>query len=175
MNISILDAMKDEELFGTTFKRRLLGGDTWASWRVFLAALFGLSMDVEAREIYTKHTARTDTPTHQFREAFVIAGRRSGKSLIAALVAVFLACFRDYDRVLAPGEVGTLMILAADRRQARVIFSYVNALLSTPLLVPMVLTRLKESIELNNRIRIEVHTRLVQGGTRLYAYRSDSR
>jgi hypothetical protein len=33
----------------------------------------------------------------------VIVGRRGGKSLIAALVAVFLACFKDYSAVLAPG------------------------------------------------------------------------
>jgi len=32
------------------------------------------------------------------REAWVIAGRRAGKSRIAALVAVYLATFRDYER-----------------------------------------------------------------------------
>lgn len=47
----------------------------------------------------------------------MIAGRRGGKSRVAALVAVFLALFRDYRGVLAAGERGTVMLLAADTRQ----------------------------------------------------------
>jgi hypothetical protein len=31
-------------------------------------------------------------------------------------------CFRDYRPLLAPGERGTVMLLAADRRQARTVF-----------------------------------------------------
>jgi len=42
------------------------------------------------------------------REGWVIVGRRGGKSRIAALVALYLACFRQYRDVLAPGEIGTL-------------------------------------------------------------------
>jgi hypothetical protein len=51
-----------------------------------------------------------------------------------ALVAVFLACFRDWQRYLAPGERATIMVIATDRRQARVIFRYIRALLT---MVPM--------------------------------------
>ena len=58
-----------------------------------------------------------------------MVGRRGGKSRIAALVAVYLACFRDYRRVLARGERGHVMVLAADRRQARVVFRYISGLL----------------------------------------------
>jgi hypothetical protein len=51
-----------------------------------------------------------------------------------ALVAVFLACFRDWQPYLAPGERATIMVIATDRRQARVIFRYIRALLT---MVPM--------------------------------------
>jgi hypothetical protein len=38
-----------------------------------------------------------------------------------ALVAVFLSAFRgDYRRHLAPGERATVIVIAADRKQARV-------------------------------------------------------
>jgi hypothetical protein len=97
-----------------------------------------------------------------------VVGRRGGKSLISALTAVYLACFRDYRDVLSPGETGVLMVLAADRRQARVVFSFITAFFDTPMLGRMVLTRLKESIELTNNIRIEIHTasfRSVRGYT----------
>jgi len=64
----------------------------------------------------------------------------------------------DYKRVLAPGERGIVMLLAADRRQARTLFSYIDAFFKVPLLERLVANRLKESIELNNRVTIEIHT-----------------
>jgi hypothetical protein len=33
------------------------------------------------------------------------------------------SCFRDYRGILKPGERGTVMVIAADRKQARVVFS----------------------------------------------------
>ncbi len=88
----------------------------------------------------------------------MIVGRRGGKSIVAALVATYLAAFKSYEDVLAPGEVGTLMVLAADRRQARTMFGYIKAFFSTPMLRSMVVDELKESLNLNNRVVIEVHT-----------------
>jgi hypothetical protein len=115
-------------------------------------------MTVEQRKVFQQFTSRNDLPSKQFREAYVICGRRSGKSLIAALIAVFLAIFRDYSDVLQAGEVGEVQILAADRKQARVIFGYVSAFLKIPLLKNMVVDRLKETIALNNNIRIVIRT-----------------
>ncbi len=168
--MTILEAMEDAQLFGRTFKRTGARGDTWKAWRAFVAALFGLPLDDDVPGIYQLHTGRSDLPAAPFREAFVVAGRRSGKSLVAALVAVFLAAFRDYGEVLAPGEIGTIMVIASDRRQARVVLGYINAFLEIPMLSRMVVSRLKESIELTNRVRIEVHTssfRSVRGYTLL--------
>jgi hypothetical protein len=93
--------------------------------------------------------------------------RRAGKSIIAALVAVYLAVFRQYR--LAAGEVGVVMILATDRRQARVIMGYVTALLDgVPMLARLVAHRTAESMTLTNGITIEIHTsnfRAVRGYT----------
>lgn len=156
--MNVLQALDDPELFGRTFRRNWRGADTWQPWRAFLGMLFALPLDDEARAIASKHTARSDFPSEPFGEAFVIVGRRGGKSLISALVATFLACFRDYSDVLAPGEVGTLMVIAADRRQARVIFNYISAFLQAPRLKSMVASQLKESISLTNHVTIEIHT-----------------
>jgi hypothetical protein len=86
-----------------------------------------------------------------------------------ALVAVFLAAFRDYSSILAPGEKGTVMLLAADRRQARVLMRYVVGLLEqVPMLRALVVNRTAESVELSNRIVVEIHTanfRAVRGYT----------
>jgi hypothetical protein len=162
--MTILDTMRDPALFGPWFK-----GDSWAAGRAFLAVLFGLPLDAEAEATYRQHTGRTVPPSTPAREAWLVVGRRGGKSLLAALVALFLACFRTYDDVLAPGEVGTLAVIAADRRQARTIMRYIVGFLdAVPMLRAMVTSRTKETIELSNRVTIEVHTcnfRSVRGYT----------
>ena len=162
--LTILDAMSDPAVFGRWFK-----GNSWDCWRVFLVVLFGLKMDRKSLEVYRQHTNRKSAPKQPHKEAWLVVGRRGGKSLISALVAVFLACFRDYQRLLAPGERGTVMVIAADRRQARVVFRYISGFLdAVPLLSAMVESRSKETINLRNRITLEVHTanfRAVRGYT----------
>jgi hypothetical protein len=161
--MSILQTMREPELFGQWFT-----GKTWQVWRAFLAALFGLPMPDELAASCREHSGRTEAPTTAAREGWVILGRRGGKSRIAALVAVYLACFRYYRHVLAPGEVGTLAVIAADRRQARVVLRYIRAFLEVPILRQMVKAESKEAIELTNRTVIEVHTasfRAVRGDT----------
>ena len=122
---SILDACQSTKLFSCWFK----DAQTWRAWFAFLAAMFGLPMDAEAREIFKACTSRSQSRSNGHAEAWLICGRRSGKSFILALIAVFLACFRDWSPYLAPGERGTVFVVATDRRQARVIYRYVRALL----------------------------------------------
>ncbi len=114
-------------------------------------------MDPASQEIWFKHTGR-EVSAEAFLEAYVIAGRRSGKSIVSALVATFAATFKSYDEILSPGEQGTLMVVASDRRQARVIFNYIRAFFRTPMLKGLVVSELKESITLSNRVVIEIHT-----------------
>ena len=128
---------------------------------MFLKAVFGLggSMTDEERAAFTEHTGRTRPPTQPATRAWVVKGRRAGGSRIAALIAAFVAAFRDYSHVLAPGEAGVVAIIAADRRQARVIFKYVRAFFElVPALSALVHKVNKESIELTTGIVIEVHT-----------------
>lgn len=153
--VSILRAIDDPALFGPWFRDR----ESWRGWRAFLAALFGLEMSDDERALFTQHTGRERTPSAQACEAWLVIGRRGGKSFIVALVAVFLACFRDYRAHLAPGERGVVMVLASDRKQARVVFRYVVALLrGVSMLTRLIAAERAESIELSNGIDIEIHT-----------------
>jgi hypothetical protein len=130
-----------------------------------LAAIFALPLEAlaplgltpeEALDIYRHHTGRETWPTQPAREFWGLMGRRGGKSRTMALVAVFLACFRTYQ--LAPGERGVVMLLAADKKQARVLRRYIGAFLNhTPLLASMVTRDTAESIDLTNAVSIEVH------------------
>jgi len=89
--MNILHALDDPKVFAPFFR-----GDNWNSWRVFLASLFALPMTAEQLAIYQAHTGRTAPPSQSSNESWLICGRRSGKSFILALVAVFLAAFRDW-------------------------------------------------------------------------------
>jgi hypothetical protein len=146
----------------------IFGGPSWNAWRVVLAGLFALppSSDQD-RALWSQLTGRTEWPTAPFSEAWFICGRRAGKTLIAALIAVYLATCRSYK--LAPGERGVMMVLAADRRQARVCKRYIAALLhADPALAALIERELDEAIELSNGISIEIHTssfRAVRGYT----------
>jgi hypothetical protein len=151
--VNILQAVDDEELFRPWFR----DPETWRAWRAFLAALFALPMTEEQREIFTACTGRQTPPVEPFGEAWLVCGRRSGKSLTLALVAVFMACFKDWSAHLAPGERGVILVLASDRRQSRVIFRYAKAFLEeVPLLAGLVEKVTAEEIELSNKISLEI-------------------
>jgi hypothetical protein len=105
---SILDALADPELFAPHFK-----GPSWTGWKAFLAALFALPMDDESARLFRQCTGRSVAPAGPFTEAALIVGRRGGKSRVLALIATYLACFRDYAPHLAPGEMATIAVLAA--------------------------------------------------------------
>jgi hypothetical protein len=152
--MNILEALNDDNLFAPHFR-----GPSWASWRAFLAALFALPMGAAAAAIYRAATGRHNCPASPFHEAALIVGRRGGKSRALATIAVFLATFRDYAQFLAPGEVATVAVLAANRAQARIIFRYIIGLLrGIPLLSSMVAGETGEAIELSNRVVIEIGT-----------------
>ncbi|MER8972145.1 terminase family protein [Mesorhizobium sp. M0800] len=153
--MSILAASADPNLFGKWFRDR----STWQVWFAFLAALFGLPMDEEQAALYRQHTGRTALPTTASSEAWLVVGRRGGKSFVMALVAVYLACFRQYRQHLQPGERATILVIAADRKQARTIMRYVDGLLThIPILRSMVQNQTSESVDLNNAVTIEVGT-----------------
>jgi phage terminase large subunit-like protein len=148
---------------------QFLPRDSWHAWDAFHCATFGLQMSEQQRAMAMRCTGRSsnglETPA---REAWMVVGRRGGKSRNAALLAVYLGCFRRY--ALAPGERGVVMVIAADRRQARIMFRYIRALIeSAPMLASMVIGRpTKDAIHLTNAVTIEVHTasyRAVRGYT----------
>ncbi len=163
--MNILQAIDDPGLF----KRWFRDAGTWTAWRAFTAALFGLPMSDSEADLFRQCTRRETLPEQPFAEAWIVCGRRSGKSFELALVAVFLATFCEYRQYLAPGERATILVVATDRRQARTIFRYIRALLvEVPMLARMVEREAAEEIDLSNSVTIEVGTssyRAVRGRT----------
>jgi len=144
----------------------VLKGPSWDACRAALSALDGVPLSDDQATLFRRHTGRTALPTGPYREAFFVVGRRGGKSRIAALKAVEAAVFRSYR--LAPGERAIVMVVAADRHQARVVFSYIRACFDVPPLAGLVERMTAEAIHLKNHISVEIHTasfRAVRGYT----------
>jgi hypothetical protein len=163
--VTLLDAVADPNLFARWFRDR----DTWGPWFAFLRAIFGLAMSDNDRALYARCTGRAEPAAGGHREAWLICGRRAGKSFVLALIAVFLACFVEWSPYLSPGERGTIMVVAADRKQARVIYRYARAMLTRiPMLAALIDRETAEAIDLTNGISIEIVTasfRTIRGPT----------
>jgi len=151
---------------------RMLGAalgdiDTWRTWLVVLKAAFGRPLDEAELEVFRTVAGDRAPPDHRMRELWAIAGRRSGKSRMAAAVAVYLALFQKHK--LAPGEKGVALVLAASVDQARTVFGYVRGFLeASPALAREVAGVKRFEIELRNGIVIAVHSnsyRTVRGRT----------
>ena len=163
-SINIVEAVEDPKLFG-----KFLGEQaSWTNWKVALKAIFALPMDDKERRVYRKYTSRKKMPENRFKEFFAIVGRRGGKSSIMAVVVCYLALFFDWTQHLSLGETGWIMVIAADRNQARVMLNYIRAILQLPMFKKQMKKDLTWEIELKNQITISVKTcdyRTVRGFT----------
>lgn len=159
----VRDLMTDPQLFGAEFS-----GPEWLAWRAFATALQGrMSNERGISDLIRQCMGVEVMPCTPAREAWLIVGRRGGKSRMAALIAVYLSCFKQYK--LAAGERGTFVLIAADRKQAVVVKRYIAGLLhANPMLERLIVKETKSQIHLSNGISIEVYTasfRTIRGRT----------
>lgn len=145
-----------------------LTGPTWDAWRSFWRAVYALGMDAVDLHRFVSHTGRSTTPLAPVREAWLIVGRRGGKSRMAALAALYHAIRHDYTRLLAPGERAVIPVIAADRLQARATLGYLKGLLALPAFARYAGRILRDHVELRTGVEIRVSTasyRTVRGYT----------
>src|SRR5262249_37701722 len=84
------------------------------------------------------------------------------------LCAAYLSAFVDWRPYLTGGERATVMILAADRAQAGVIFRYLKEMLAIPRFGGLIERETNEVLDLANGVTIEVATasfRSIRGRT----------
>jgi hypothetical protein len=56
------------------------GGASWANWRVVLKALFTLPTGNDDLALFQRLSGRTTPPAERVKEAWLVFGRRAGKS-----------------------------------------------------------------------------------------------
>ena len=163
--MNIIQAIRDKNLFLPFFEDL----ESWENWLVVLKAIFFLEMESDELEVFKTLSGRTSAPIEAFTEVSIIAGRRSGKSLVSSVIAVFVACFFDHTPYLKAGEKGVVMLIATNKLQAKILKNYIAAILnSSPYFKSMIMKQTEERIELTNSVVIEIHTcsfRTIRGRT----------
>jgi hypothetical protein len=148
--ISLRKAIADKQLLGGA-----LPGDSWLAWRTLLIAAMGEALADEERGIFNKLTGRAAEPGQRVEEAVFVVGRRGGKSRALATLACYLAGLVEHD--LVRGERGVVLCIAPDQRQAAIVLDYAEACFTgSPILKQLVANRNSDTLELTNKIAIEV-------------------
>lgn len=152
--MNIVEAVGDERLFKPFF--RDLG--TWGAWLTFLRALYGLPPAGESDlALFREATGREAWPGSASRESYIIAGRRSGKSTICALLACHLAFLCDWRPYLSKGEKGYIFLIAVNKNQAAILKNYIEGIIETQKMFrTAVRRRLAEEIELKGGVTLRV-------------------
>lgn len=167
--ITIDRAMADENLLGAA-----LGDPTpWRVWRAILKAAFAIPLTDEEAEIFAIVSGGRKPPSKPVSELWVIAGRRGGKSRMAALVSAYAGAFIAPTIRLAPGEIGHVLALAPSKAQAGTVRDYCHGFYErSPILSQMVRNVTGEEIRLDGNVSIGVHAanfRTVRGRSVLCA------
>jgi hypothetical protein len=153
-NVDIASALTDANLLGGSFPRI----ETWATWLAVLKAAFGRPLSKEESRLFAAVSGDREPPKQRVRELWCLIGRRGGKSRIAAALAVHAATLVDHSAKLAHGEVGTALVLAASKSQARSVYQYARgALEASPLLADQIESAGQDEVELKNGNVIGAH------------------
>jgi hypothetical protein len=148
--LTMRDALRDPEVFG-----EVLAGASWDGWRTLLIALCGEALTDSERVVFEALTGRPREPGRPVEEAFLVIGRRSGKTRAAAVLAAYLAGLVDYD--LSLGERAVVLVLSASIAQAQRAFGYIRGIFqSVPVLRELVTNETADTISLSTGADIEV-------------------
>ncbi len=120
--------------------------------------IVGEELTTEERVIFSGLTGRGRKPGKLVEEAWMVVGRRSGKTRAMAILAAYIAALCDHADLLAPGERAVLPIISASINQGSKPLQYLNGIFDgVPMLAAMVEGRTADSISLTNRVDIKCY------------------
>jgi phage terminase large subunit-like protein len=159
-------AFDDPHLFGPFFQ-----GPSWDGWRAIGRAADALPMTPQQLITFGELAGGREPPKRRVRELWVAAGRRAGKGSFVSARATF-ASLQHYEG-LRPGETPTIVCLAVDKQQARIILRYIKGFFEQiELLQGLVERETADGLLLTNGCEILVMTnslRAVRGRTIVFA------
>ena len=146
---NIIEFIKDSQL---------IGGDLSQHQETALRLPYGLPLTKKQYGIAQAALDMVEIVRKVSREITYICGRRGGKSdRIAGNIGTFEAVCGGHEKYLAPGERGTILLVAQDMRAARVLFGYIKAKFeNSPLLSQLLQDIRKSEIDLTNNLSISI-------------------
>jgi hypothetical protein len=90
-----------------------------------------------------------------YKSIFLVCGRRGGKSFAMALIAVFMACFKNWLPFMSPGERAIVLLVAGDKEQAKILHRYCLGILqSAPMLGDRIISYTSSSIDVVGAVTV---------------------
>jgi hypothetical protein len=162
-SFTIARAFRDPRLFGAALEDL----SSWQVWLTLLCAAFALPLTAEQLQTFAQISGGRLPPSKLVRELWCVCGRRSGKSRIAALIAVFIALFVKHRA--SPGERPMVLVIAGSVDQADTVFNYIRGFVEcSAALSKEVASFKRREVVLRNGVVIAVHAnsfRTVRGRT----------
>ena len=157
----VASAFRSPALFANAFE-----GGSWRAWRVVAKLLSGEDLDEAELDLFRRCTGRTRVPARAPKRLYMLVGRRSAKSRVAAAAAVHAAMSTDWREVMAPGEQAVALLLPSTNRGGDVRNYALGLIKASPMLRGEVVRETADEIELRNGAAIVIGTndlRLIRG------------
>src|SRR5437588_305607 len=134
--MNIIEAIKDPNLIRPFLADHHESLTSWNNWLAVLRVLYGFPVPGTRQEWVHQCTGRDcdQLPKDGFDAALILAGRRSGKSRIAAIVGAYESTVAGHEHKLAKGEQGLVAICAPTKPQSRIVKNYMRGIFDAPLL-----------------------------------------
>jgi hypothetical protein len=153
--ITLAASMRDPLLLGKSFE-----AESFWPWHTVAKVISGERLTAREKRLALECTGRIRLPRKAPRRLYALCGRRAGKSQFMAGLGVHtaaLAC--DWRSILAAGERGVVLLLGADKLQAKVLRRYASGMIAqSPLLLGEVVRESESEIEFRNGAVLETGT-----------------
>ena len=131
---------------------------SWDAWLAIIKGMYALPMTGRDAQVWREVTGRP-VPLKPSRAAYLLCGRRGGKTQMAAALTLYETAFRDWTGIASKGELIVGALVAADRRQAGQALRYLRGgIEASAMLRGMVVKDTSEGIELSNGTELAVMT-----------------
>ncbi len=114
--INIIEFATDKDYLGLSFKKR-------PAQEVILRVIYGLPLNNNQLKIYRKITKNKKEFEAEIEkeEAILVLGARSGKSLLASIIALYEATRKKWRKYLNRGEAGYIEVISTRQKQSEAI------------------------------------------------------
>ena len=137
MKITPRKWLYDKNLARPMLQDKHLSLKSWRRWLVAFSIIFGQPIKPKYHKLITECTGRNPHKLSKrgYKNVLFLTGRRSGKSIMSAMMAAYIALFSGKEKKLKPGEIGLIPIIAPTQKQARIVKNYLRAIFDlTPML-----------------------------------------